>query len=82
MDSSLAIARDGEQQRYQGSVSNLSGSGILFTSSEQFKPDTSLKLVLTPSSEDVQPLNISAVVSRMEAKGEVFEIACKIEAIS
>ncbi len=81
MDSSLAISRDGERQTFSGSVSNLSGSGILFTSRERFKLGTSLKLLLTPSSADLRPLKISAVVSRVVAKGQFFEIACETATI-
>ena len=81
IDCELSFSRRGEAQRLHGKVINLSGKGILFTSSECFAPGDELDIRLTPANALTPPMEASVVVNRVVDNNARFEIACEIEKI-
>ena len=75
-DFSFKIVDDSRE--FQGNVINLSETGILFTSRENFEADTLLDIVLTPSHTETIPIRATVMVARVSGDGAFFEIACEI----
>ncbi len=81
IDCELSFSRRGEAEQLHGNVVNLSGKGILFTSSECFAPGDQLDIRLTPANTLTPPMEASVVVNRVTDNNARFEIACEIETI-
>jgi hypothetical protein len=75
-DFSFKIVDDSRE--FQGNVINLSNTGILFTSRENYEAGTLLDIVLTPSHTETIPIRATVMVSRVSGDGVLFEVACEI----
>ncbi len=64
---------------YQGRVVNLSNGGILFTTENAVGAGARLEIELTPANSITPPMRARVTVSRVEARGGIYEIACKID---
>ena len=78
IDCALRICKKDEHQSFEGHVINLSSTGILFTSTENFDKGISLDIVLTPSNSLTPPMEATAVVTRVINNDAVYEVACEI----
>ncbi|MEM7561683.1 MAG: PilZ domain-containing protein [Pseudomonadota bacterium] len=78
IDCELSFAESGSEERFVGNVVNLSGKGILFTSSERFEAGTALEILLTPSNSETPPMEATVSVTRVTDYEPVYEIACEI----
>ena len=81
IDCALSFSAADDSRRYQGKVLNLSSRGILFTSGRSFDIGSRLDIVLTPSNSITPPMQARVVVSRVDAREVLFDIACEIENI-
>ncbi len=81
IDCQLSYSHRGGERNYSGHVINLSGKGILFTSSRDIAVGTILEIVLTPSKAETEPMHASVVVARVINNDVLYEIACEIEKI-
>ena len=80
IDCALSFSESGSDRQYQGKVINLSSKGILFNSEKGVDVGSRLVIVLTPSNSITPPMRARATVSRVDARGSVYEIACQIDA--
>lgn len=78
IDCALSFSKKDESQSFEGHVINLSSTGILFTSVENFDEGTSLEIVLTPSNSLTPPMEATAVITRVIDNNSVYELACEI----
>lgn len=81
IDCQLSYCERGSERSYSGQVINLSGKGILFTSSRELAVGMVLEIVLTPSKAETEPMYASVVVARVSNNDVLYEVACEIEAV-
>ena len=85
LDSALDYQREGDSERKQGRVRNLSARGMLFVAPEELQPEQRLTLVLTPVNAITPPMSARARVLRCDAVEEDGErrwlIACALEQV-
>ena len=81
IDCELYILQAGDNKRYRGYIINLSSRGILFTTKMVFVEGAVLDITLVPGNSRTQPMEASAVVTRVIDHELNFEIACEIEKI-
>jgi PilZ domain len=66
----------GDIREHQGKVINLSGTGILFSSSQKLEPDNLLTVVLT--APGTLPMHATVKVERVVSNAVLYEVACTI----
>ena len=66
----------GDIREHRGKVINLSGTGILFSSSQKLEPDNLLTVVLT--APGTPPMHATVKVERVVSNAVLYEVACTI----
>jgi hypothetical protein len=76
IDCDLKYSVVGDIREHRGKVINLSGTGILFSSSQKVEPDNLLSVVLT--APNTSPMHATVKVERVVSNAVLYEIACSI----
>ena len=79
VESSLEYHKDNDSEVHQGTVKNLSATGILFTTDDKLPLGIELSIKLTPINSITPPLSARVKVTRADkhADGDYY-IACEI----
>ncbi len=76
IDCDLKYSVVGDIREHWGKVINLSGTGILFSSSQKLEPDSLLTVVLT--APNTLPMHATVKVERVVSNTVLYEVACTI----
>ena len=76
IDCDLKYSVVGDIREHRGKVINLSGTGILFSSSQKLEPDSLLTVVL--SAPGTPPMHATVKVERVVSNAVFYEVACSI----
>ncbi|WP_022950005.1 PilZ domain-containing protein [Methylohalobius crimeensis] len=68
-------------ETFEATCHNLSGAGVMFTSSRPIEPGNALEIKITPVTSATPPLEAFVEVLRVEERDGEYEIAAEIKGI-
>ena len=80
VDCDMEYTVNGSGEKERGTVLNLSGEGVSFTTNEQVNPGTMVHISIAPENAVTPPLEVTVEVLRCEAENDTerYEIAGNI----